>query len=338
MKRAIISGVRQAELIDVPEPRAKEDWVVVKVHIIPMCTEYKAFVYGQKSQFLGHEAVGEVVEVAQPGKVKVGDRVVVMPLYPCGKCALCVAGDYIHCQNSINPVEFSGSPEGSSTYSQYVIKPDWLLPLIPQEVPYEMAGLALCALGPSMGALERMNVSAFDTVLITGAGPVGLGGVVNARFRGARVLVAEGLPWRAAKARELGAEMVLNPQDPGILEGILTATGGRGVDAALDCSGTVPAERLCIDAARRRGQVAYVGECSDELAIRVSPDMIRKGLTIHGSWHYNLNLYPKVLQVIRESPAAAKLISHVLPFSQVQQALEICAGHDCAKVLLRGWE
>jgi len=81
-----------------------------------------------------------------------------------------------------------------------------------------------------------------------------------------------------------------------------------------------------------------VGECSDELPIRVSPDMIRKGLTVHGAWHYNLQLYPRVLKVIRESPVAAKLISHVLPLSQVQQALEICAGHDCAKVLLRAWE
>ncbi|MCE5258353.1 MAG: zinc-binding dehydrogenase [Chloroflexi bacterium] len=338
MKKAVISGIRQAELIEAPAPRAVEDWAVVKVEIIPMCTEYKAFAAGQKSQFLGHEAVGEVVEVAQPGQVKVGDRVVVMPLYPCGRCELCVAGDYIHCEHGIDPAAFTGSSEGSATYSQYVIKPGWLLPAIPDDISYEMAGLALCALGPSMGALERMHVSAFDIVLITGAGPVGLGGVVNASFRGARVFVAEGLPWRAAKARELGAEQVFDPRDPAIVEAIRAATGGRGVDAALDCSGTVAAERLCIDAVRRRGQVAYVGECGDELSIRVSPDMIRKGLTVYGSWHYNLQLYPKVLKVIRESPVAAKLISHVLPFSQVQQALEICAGHDCAKVLLRAWE
>ena len=76
MKKAVILGERQAALVDVPEPKAKEDWAVVKVHATPMCTEYKGFVGGHKSEFLGHEAIGEVVEVAQPCKVKVGDRVI----------------------------------------------------------------------------------------------------------------------------------------------------------------------------------------------------------------------------------------------------------------------
>lgn len=338
MKKAVILGARQSALVEVPEPHAIEDWVVVKVHIIPMCTEYKAFTAGQPNAYLGHEAVGEVVEVAQPGKVRVGDRVVVMPLYPCGRCELCIAGDYIHCEHSYNAVKFTGSPEGTATYAQYIIKPSWLLPPIPDDVSYEKAGLALCALGPSMGAFERMSLSAFDTILITGAGPVGLGGVVNARYRGARVIVVEGHPWRADKARQLGAELVLDPTASQTLAAIRQATSGRGVDAALDCSGTVAAERLCIDATRRRGQVAFVGECDEALPIHVSPDMIRKGLTIHGSWHYNLQLYPKIMQVIQQSSLAEQLISHILPFSQIQEALEICASHNCAKVLLRAWE
>ena len=80
MKAVAITGIRQAELIDLPEPQAKDNWVVVKVHTAPMCTEYKAWLAGAPTQTLGHEAVGEVVEVAQPGKLRVGDRVVVMPL------------------------------------------------------------------------------------------------------------------------------------------------------------------------------------------------------------------------------------------------------------------
>ena len=74
-------------IIDLPDPKAKEDWVVVKVQTAPMCTEYKAFLNGGRAEYLGHEAAGEVVEVAQPGRVKVGDRVVVMPQNACGKCA-----------------------------------------------------------------------------------------------------------------------------------------------------------------------------------------------------------------------------------------------------------
>ncbi len=63
--------------------------------------------------------------------------------------------------------------------------------------------------------------------------------------------------------------------------------------------------------------------------------MIRKGLTIHGSWHYNLNLFPKIMQVIQESPVVEQLISHTFPFSQAQQALELCATNQTGKVILR---
>jgi L-iditol 2-dehydrogenase len=270
--------------------------------------------------------------------VKPGDRVVVQPQYPCGKCALCVAGDYIHCREGVGLREFTGGPEGGATYAQYVLKPDWLLSPIPDDVSYEVAGLAICGLGPSMGAFDRMGVDAFDTVLITGLGPVGLGGVVNARFRGARVIGVDSVPYRQEKAKELGAEEVLDPGDEDLVAKIRDLTDGRGVDCSLDCSGTVAAERTCLDATRRRGQVAYVGECGQDMAIRVSPDLIRTGISVHGSWHYNLNLYPSIVKVLRGSPVVEKLVSHVLPFSQVQDAFEACASHETAKVLLKAWE
>ncbi|NLX37658.1 MAG: zinc-binding dehydrogenase [Chloroflexi bacterium] len=338
MKAVAITGVRQAELIDLPEPHARGHWVVVKVHTAPMCTEYKAWLAGAPTQNLGHEAVGEVVEVAQPGRLHVGDRVVVMPLYACGQCQLCLSGDFIHCQNGTSVEAFTGSPVGSSTYAQYLLKPDWMAPRIPEDMPYDLAGLALCALGPSFGAMDRMNVTALDTILITGLGPVGLGAVVNAAYRGARVIAMDSVPFRAAYARRLGAETVLDPNDTQALQAVLELTTGLGVDKALDCSGTVAAQRFCLDAVRRRGQVAFVGECNEPLELIVSPDLLRKGIAVLGSWHYNLNLYPQVLQVIRRSPVAAQLISHTFPLSQVQQALALSATHETAKIMLHPWE
>jgi L-iditol 2-dehydrogenase len=338
MKKAIITGPRQAELVDVPVPRPVEDWALVKIHATPMCTEYKAFIAGNRAEYLGHEAAGEVVAVAQPGRVKVGDRVVVMPMWPCGKCSLCVVGDYIHCEHTVDFSQFTGSREGSATYAQYLLKPAWLLPAIPDDVSYEMASLSLCALGPSFGAFEAMNVNAFDTVLITGAGPVGLGGIVNAKYRGATVIVAESIPYRLERARLLGADYVVDPRSGDTLAHIREITGGVGVDKALDCAGVVAAQRLCIDAARRKGQVAFVGECNDDLPIKVSPDMIRKGLTLIGSWHYNLAYYPRIMQVIRCSPVIGHLISHVLPMSRIQEALELSASQQNAKIVLKPWE
>ena len=338
MKKVAILGERKAGLIDAPDPRPKENWALVKVHATPMCTEYKGFAAGRPSEFLGHEAAGEVVEVAQPCRVKPGDRVVVQPQYPCGKCELCVAGNYIHCQDTVSFAEFTGSREGSATYAQYVLKPDWLLSPIPDGVSYEKAGLALCGLGPTFGAMQLMGVSAFHTVLVTGIGPVGLGGVVNARFRGARVIAVDNEPFRVERAKAMGAAAVIDPADPDAVKTIKDLTGGKGVDCAVDCSGVPAAHRLCIDATRRKGKVAFVGECGAETPIRVSPDLIRTGLWLIGAWHYNLQDFPAVMKVIQESPVIDHLISHVLPMSEAQKAFELCAAHQTAKVILQPWQ
>ena len=150
--------------------------------------------------------------------------------------------------------------------------------------------------------------------------------------------MAESIPWRVARAKEMGADHVLDPRDEGIIHQIKDLTDGKGVDCALDCAGNVQAERLCIDATRRKGKVAFVGECGEDLPIRVSPDLIRKGLTLIGSWHYNLKDYPLVMKVIRESPLIDLLISHILPMSKIQEAFELSASRETAKVILKPWE
>lgn len=336
MKRAAITGVRHAELLDTAIPEPKEDWVLVKVHAVPLCTEYKSWVKG--TEYHGHEAAGEVVKVAQPGKVKVGDRVVVMPGAPCGKCALCISGEYIHCENWYNHHEFTGLAHEGDTHVQYLVKQDWLLVPIPDGVSYEMGALACCGLGPTFGAMENMNVVTGETVLITGAGPVGLGGVINGKYRGTRVISVEALAYRQAKAKELGADLVLDPNDPEIHSKIMNFTDGLGVDASLETAGQVEAQRLCIDVTRRRGQVSLVGECADDLAITASRDFIRKGIALKGQWHYNLNGVFKIMKVIADYPMAEKLITHVMPMSQIQEALTISAAHECGKIMLQPWQ
>ena len=340
MKVAAILGEHQAGLIDVPDPTPKEDWVVVKIHASPMCNEYHSFEHGHKSDWLGHEAAGEVVDIAQPGKVEVGDRVVVMPQYPCGKCVLCTDGDYIHCENNYNFEEFTGSRYGSATMAQYIVKPSWLLPKIPDGVSYEHASLACCALGPSYRAFDEMGLNATHTVLITGIGPVGFGAITNARFRGAKVIAAELIPWRVERAKQMGAEAVINPTDEDAVDQIRDlTTDGRGVDFALDCSGNVQAHRLCIDATRRRGTIAFVGQSGgNDTVIHVSPDLIGKGLRLAGAWHYNLSQFPGLMKVIEGSPLLDLLISNIFPMSEIQQAFETSASHESSKIILKPWE
>lgn len=338
MKKAVIFGDQKAGVVDAPDPKAKEDWAVVKVHASAMCTEYKMFAAGGGADNIGHEGAGEVVEVAQPGHVQVGDRVIVLPQYPCGKCALCRSGDYIYCENNYNFVDFMGTSDGSGTFAHYAVKPSWLLPPIPDGVSYEDATMAIDGIGASFGGFQAIGLNTFDTVLITGLGPVGLGAVVNALFRGCRVIGVEPSTWRAEMARKMGAEVVYDPAESNLVDKIKELTGGRGVDCAIDCSGTPQGERLCIDAVRRRGRVAFTGECSKDLTIRISPDMIRKGLVMTGNWCYNVADLPAILQVIQESPLMDLLISHVLPMSKIQEAFELLVSGECAKVVLRPWE
>ncbi len=184
-----------------------------------------------------------------------------------------------------------------------------------------------------------MQVDKYDTVLITGLGPVGLGGVINARYRGARPIAVEANKWRAQRALTLGAEAVIDPRDEDALSQILgRTTNGRGVDKAVDCSGVVAAHRLCIDATRRKGQIAFVGESSADTPLRISPDMIRKGLTLVGSWHYNMADTIRMMTMIGElGPALDSLISHSFPIDQIQDAWALQLSGECAKVLLKPW-
>lgn len=338
MKQIKITGPKQWALVDAPEPRAHGEFCVVKVRVAPMCTEFKDYVSGHDN--VGHEALGEVVEVASHGsstKVKVGDRVVVMPLYPCGKCRLCIMGEYIHCPNLVDACRATGNAAGTRTYAQFLLKQEWLLLPIPEDLSDEHGAMACCGLGPTFGTMQRLGVTAFDSLLITGLGPVGLGGVINGIFRRARVIGIESNPYRAALARELGAEVVLDPADPDVVRKIRALTEGEGVSKAVDCSGAPAAQRILLDAVRRKGEVAFVGE-GGELAIHVSNDLLRKGLTVHGQWHWNLGNWPQMLCLIRGSrDSLDKLITHRFPMTRAQEAWELQLSGQCGKVLLDPW-
>ncbi len=334
MDLVTIDGERSCRIVSEPTPKAVDDWVVIQVETTPMCTEYKAYQAGYSTNWLGHEAAGTVFETAAgAGRLQVGDRVLALPLMACGSCRHCNAGEYIFCKNGRQ------SPGPLSTYAQYHAKPEWMCYRFPDDIETEKGALAICGLGPSFGALQRMAVDAYDTVLITGLGPVGLGGVINAKHRGATVIAVEAQPFRKQLAADLGADHVLDPTDDGTLEHIRDLTEGEGVPKAVDCSGNPAAHRLCIDAAAIRGQVAFVGECSDDTVIRISPDMIRKGLTLIGSWNYNRGDMEKIMQVIRDCDSDLnRFITHRFPLRKAQDAWEMQMTGNCGKVLLKPWE
>lgn len=334
MQLAAITGPRTCEIRDVPEPRARGGFVKVKLLAVPMCTEYKDYEKGTPGDCLGHEAAGEVADAAGSTLRRAGERVVVMPLSPCGACELCIRGDYIHCQDMIDSLRACDSSTGGDTYAQYCLKQDWLCLPIPEDISTDHASMACCGLGPTFNAMQRMRVNRFDTVLVTGLGPVGLGAVVNGVVRGARVLAVEANEYRANLARAIGTERVLDPRDPDVLEQIRGLTGGKGVDKAVECAGVPLAQRLLLDAVRRRGEVAFVAEAGD-FTLKVSNDLIRKGITIHGIWHWNLADTPRMWETIRRAAPLLDLqITHRLPMSRVQEAWELQTTGNCGKIIL----
>ena len=336
MKIAAMFADGSGGTVDRLDPQPVDDFVLVKIRSVPMCTEYKGF-KGEREQDaagFGHEAAGEVVAVAQLGRVKVGDRVVVQPQLGCGSCWLCLDGEHIHCQNGRR------LPEGQTaghTYAQYILKPDWLLSSFPEDISYKHAGMACCGLGPTFGAMQKMNVNALDTVMITGMGPVGLGGVINGHYRGAKVIAVESQPFRANLAKELGATAVFDPNDENVLDKVMDLTNGLGVDKAMDCSGASAAHRLMVDALRRKGQACFIGQGGD-FPLGASRDMIGKGIGLHGIWHYNLSYFPALIKMISQvGNQLDKFITHQYGMSQVQEAwAQQCTG-NAGKVVLDPW-
>ena len=118
---------------------------------------------------------------------------------------------------------------------------------------------------------------------------------------------------------------------------ILEMTRGRRPNKVIDTSGTASLQQFGIKMAAVRGHFGFVGHNAGEIAV-VPNQIIFKGLTIYGSWHVNLNDIPtKLYDIIRRSPAAAKIITHVYSLDQAQEAFDTFIGGNSGKILFHPW-
>jgi threonine dehydrogenase-like Zn-dependent dehydrogenase len=209
---------------------------------------------------------------------------------------------------------------------------DWLLYPVPDDISIEHASMACCGLGPTFNAVNKMNVTPLDTVLISGLGAVGLGGVVNARVRGARVIGLESNPWRANLAKQLGAEVVIDPTDPHALEHVLDLTQGKGSDKSIEASSADSAPSFLVRATKINGEITTVGWGGPVLA----RDLLARGITFRAAWHWNhLVDGDSMRRTLRASRDLLDiLITHRLPMSRVQDAWELQLQGECGKIVL----
>lgn len=342
MKTVQITGRRRCELIDKPMPLVGGDYVLLKVHVAPMCNEYLAYrdlVYLERNRpdSLGHEMAGEVVAAPELSPVRPGDRVVALCGYPCGRCEPCLAGYYAHCADTDDPRAVCGSESGECCFAQYAIKPGWMVLPIPGSMSYEHASMACCGLGPTFGAVQRMGVDRDATVLITGLGAVGLGGVINARFRNMRVIGVVRSPYRAQLAKRLGCDVVLDPRRDRVVDAIRDLTSNRGVDFAIECSGQPEYQRLVIDCIGRLGKVAFLAE-PGVLQVHTERDLVTKGVTLLGSLDINRRDGDRMLRMIEQIPEQLDTyITHRFPLADISDAFELQAARECGKIVLYPW-
>ncbi|MDQ0693135.1 L-iditol 2-dehydrogenase [Arthrobacter sp. W4I7] len=331
VRSAEITGKGKVEVSDRSTPKASGDLVVVKILVAPMCTEFKKRQNGIEDHSLGHEAVGVITDAGNSRRFQVGDRVAVMPHYGCGLCYLCSSGDYMHCPDQRDVLAETGQDYGTATYSQYLLKPDWLVVRIPDDIPLVHAAMACCGFGPTFGALERMRVDALDVLLVSGCGPVGLGAVVQGVTRGARVFAVETHPYRAELALKLGAERVFNPMEEDV-PSIVKANTGRGADAGIETSGAPVAAKNLALSIRPRGRLSVVAWTGDV----TFPPLVPQGIDIFGVWHWNsLKLAEEMWRTVRKAGHLIDLmITHRMPLEDVSGAMDIQDTGACGKILL----
>lgn len=329
--KSLVLGNRQAVIEEMPDPSAEGEWVVVKIESTPICgSDRNAFLSTTPVRDAGHEGAGIVVDSGCSTLLKKDDRVILNPLSGCGKCEYCLTGNYIYCPDK---------PPFGTHFAQFVKVQDFVCTILPDDISYDVGSMACCALGPAFSSIKRMNLKAFDTLLVTGLGPVGMGAVAIAKFFGARVIALDTVPYRKNMARDiLGADVVLDAADPDVKAGIREAARPARIIRAIDASGNAAAERLCIDVIEPGGIVSFVGENHNEIPIRPSEDFIRKGLTLMGSWHCNLNDRTEMITLLRRSPLIPKLITDTFGFSRVQDGFEKFMSGNTCKVILKPWE
>ena len=332
MRAAVIPGAGSVQVVEQEAPRAKGDIVVVQILVAPLCTEFKDRRVGNVGEHLGHEAAGVVVDAGTSTLVAVGDRVVVMPQFACGRCWLCLRGEHIYCPNQRDVLAETGSEHGTGTLAQYVLKPDWLLLPVPDDIPLDHAVMACCGFGPSFNAHQRMGTNALDTLLVSGCGPVGLGAIVQGGVLGAEVLAIETHPYRAELALKLGAREVFDPRSGDVPEGARAWGGGLGPSTGIETSGAPTAASLLATSIRARGRLSVVA-WTNELVL---PAIVPAGLDIFGCWHWNHQRFlPEMWTMIRRAGAAIDtMITHRMPLDDIAAAMDVQDSGECGKILL----
>jgi L-iditol 2-dehydrogenase len=268
MRASVMTGVRTLEIEDRPVPTPGAHQVLVEVAAVGVCgSDVHYYRHGRIGDFvvdapmiLGHELSGRIAAVGEGvDPRRVGQRVAVEPQHPCRRCKQCKAGRYNLCPH----MEFFATPPIDGAFCRYVLTDDDMAHAVPDSMSDDAAAL-LEPLSVAIATMRKAHVAPGTSILIAGAGPIGVLCAQAARAFGAsRIVVTDLLPSRREKALAFGATEVLDPA-------AVDVTTIEPVDAFVDATGVPAAVVSGIKAVGPAGYVVLVGMGADEYALPVS--------------------------------------------------------------------
>jgi threonine dehydrogenase-like Zn-dependent dehydrogenase len=336
MKGVVFPGARKISYVDVADPTPGPLDVVIEIKASGMCgtdlqnyrrlpdqPAYMPSLIG-RLPIAGHEPAGIVCAIgsAVPAvQATVGQRVMVHHYQGCNTCGHCRSGWQQLCQKIKPNVRVYGNNDDGA-HARYLRVPANTLVPLPDALSFETGAAISCGTGTAYFALRRLNLTARDTLAIFGQGPVGLSATQLAHAMNARVIAIDVNTERLARAADFGADALIEPTRTEPLEAIRELTGGNGVDCALDTSGAAAARIAAVRSTRIWGSCCFVGEGGD-VTINVSPDMLRRQMTIFGSWTFSIVGQAECAQFIAERNIEVdRIYTHRWSLAQAPEAYE----------------
>jgi threonine dehydrogenase-like Zn-dependent dehydrogenase len=299
MRGAVFLGNRKVELRSFPDPAPGPGEVVIEMKASGMCGSDLKFyrsppgaaqaalgLGGSAEPFIaGHEPCGVVV-ARGPGvserEAPIGQRVMDHHYSGCGVCQHCRVGWSQLCRAGITV--YGVTAHGG--HAQYLKVPVRTIVELPEELSFAEGAAVACGTGTAFGALRRMRLAGGDTLAVFGQGPVGLSATLLGTAMGARVIAVETGAERLKLAEEFGADETIDASTEDVSKKIAELTKGQGADLALDCTGVAAARRAAVRCVKTWGTACYVGEGGD-VTLDVSPDLLRRQVTLIGSWTFS---------------------------------------------------
>ncbi|WP_461206241.1 alcohol dehydrogenase catalytic domain-containing protein [Clostridium sp. DL1XJH146] len=335
MRVAKMTAPNTLEVMEAEEPVVSNDKEVkVQVKAVGICGTDLHIFRGERAdvelpRVMGHELSGLVTEVGSAvDKVKVGDRVVLDPVFACGVCPTCKKGFPNVCESvKCYGVQMDGG------YQDYIVVDQKHLYPFDASISFENAALAE-PFSIAANILERTVAKENDNVLVIGSGTIGLSIVQAAKGMGANVMVADVVDTKLAKALEVGADKVVNSKKESLEEAANEFVAG-GFDVVIDAVGITPLFEQSIQFAAPRARIACIG--FDARPAQIPPVVItKKELTIVGS-RMNCYQFPKVMEWLNEGKIQAELmISRKYDVNDIQKAFEetLANGESIVKTLI----